>query len=1210
MMKTLFGVLLFIVVGTTAKGQVVLYSTDFGVGTALPTGWSLSGAQSANLTVTSSTPSSGYNSPVTASAGSNLQDGGLAGTAIVTVSGQINTTGYSLIQVSFGARKTAYSGSVLFEWSINGTTWTGISFTDVNNNATWNAINNGAWVSLPIGAENQTDLRLRLTFTRPNGSGNYYIDDFTVQGYSSTGTLATDYFRSKQTGNWNLSSSWESSSNNSIWINATLVPTTLANTITIRNGHAVTINNTSSADQLTIEAGGILNHTSGITFTLNDGTGDDMTVNGTYIINGTKPAGSGTCVVNTNGIVKADDNTIDNESDDFAFSTNTKTTFKTGSVFEWNSSIFGASGITYFSNTTEKPIFRITSNVGTVGGAGTTIINGLLEVNGSVTWSNAGTKTFRDGIAGSGTITQSPTSGALIIAGSTNAILGGNGTINLSNGGLQIASGTSVLLTGNKQVNGSNFINYGTLECQEFALTGTTTFTNADLATLLIGSPQGITASGSTGNIQTSGRVFNTNASYTYNASVDQATGTGLPLTVSILSISSTDIFGSNTITLTNNNTTVVNSFNLNNGFFAAGASGNLQVAAGGTIFGLGGRNPNNASAGNIVFLGNGSTIGTLTGYPHLYSVIINGAVDFNGPGAQSATILNKLQLNSGSSVSDAPYYQGGSSLVYSTGGTYNRNVEWGSVADQGYPYHVTIQGGTILNLNTNPISSAQLELGGDLTIGNVNGSGHVYMNNNMAKPLSVKGNLIIGSTDVGANGSVLQLSSNNGGDLWLYGDFTRYNNSSYNDNERAIFFKGNGNTSVNTPNVIITAGVPSQYFSYVLMDKTSGNETVTLNCPVGIDHLMTFTKGIVVSTANHPLVFIDNSTVTGASDLSFVNGPVKKIGNDAFIFPVGKPLLENPSVGGYRYISINPVSNSSLTDAFTAEFIQASATALGPITAVGLRRVSRCEYWKLDKDNGAANLTANVIASWAARSNCNVVSSVPYISDLPTLVLAHFDGSGWNSYGANSRTGNVTAGSVTWNNVSDFSPFSLGSTDFLENLLPLDVSGFSAKARKTDITIDWMVSNNNEQDEFILERSRDGIRFETLKVVPVKVILFTATYAEADATPFNGWNYYRLRVVDKLGKERVSHIVKVWFGREQQIRVSPNPASEKIIISFAEPSSISQIELVNISGQVLQRTQTIQFNNEVNISHLQAGMYYLRISGKNGLSTKSFIKQ
>jgi hypothetical protein len=302
--------------------------------------------------------------------------------------------------------------------------------------------------------------------------------------------------------------------------------------------------------------------------------------------------------------------------------------------------------------------------------------------------------------------------------------------------------------------------------------------------------------------------------------------------------------------------------------------------------------------------------------------------------------------------------------------------------------------------------------------------------------------------------------------------------------------------------------------------------------------------------------------------------------------------------------------SPAQITDAFTAEFIVGSATALGPISSAmksaGLTRVSRCEYWKLDRTNGSSSV--NVTLSWNVRSNCNV----SYVSSLPDLAIAHFNETikEWDAFGGDATTGNVTEGAITWNNVSVFSPFSLASTDFLENMLPLDVSGFAARARTTDIATDCMVSNNNDQDEFTIERSRDGHRFEKLKVVPAKVILTTAAYAEEDKQPYNGWNYYRLRVVDKLGKERVSHIVKVWFGREEQLRISPNPASEKIFISFAEPRSISQIELVNISGQVLQRTQTIQFNNEVNISHLQAGMYYLRISGKNGLSTKSFIKQ
>ncbi|QNA45148.1 T9SS type A sorting domain-containing protein [Lacibacter sediminis] len=388
-----------------------------------------------------------------------------------------------------------------------------------------------------------------------------------------------------------------------------------------------------------------------------------------------------------------------------------------------------------------------------------------------------------------------------------------------------------------------------------------------------------------------------------------------------------------------------------------------------------------------------------------------------------------------------------------------------------------------------------------------------------------------------------------------------------------------------------------------------SGGGEKTLNGPSTIYGTLTLTNGLV-STSSANLLTLEAAATcpAGGNALSFVNGPLKKIGSSAFVFPVGKPEVAGPTGGGFRLIGIS--APAQISDAFTAEFIVGSATALGPISAAmksaGLTRVSRCEYWKLVRTNG--NSIVNVTLSWNTRSNCNV----SYVSSLPDLAIAHFNETAneWDAFGADAFTGNTTEGTVTWNNVSAFSPFSPASTDFLENLLPLDVSGFSARTRKMDVAIDWMVINNDEQEEFILERSNDGAHFETLKIVPAKIILFTAAYTEEDKQPLNGWNYYRLRAFDKLGKEKVSHTIKVWFGREQQIRISPNPASEKIITSFAEPSSISQIELVNISGRVLQHIQTIHFNNIIDISHLQAGIYYLRISGKNGLSTKSFIKQ
>ena len=70
-------------------------------------------------------------------------------------------------------------------------------------------------------------------------------------------------------------------------------------------------------------------------------------------------------------------------------------------------------------------------------------------------------------------------------------------------------------------------------------------------------------------------------------------------------------------------------------------------------------------------------------------------------------------------------------------------------------------------------------------------------------------------------------------------------------------------------------------------MNKTSGN--VTLNRAITVDNLMTFTNGIMFTTNTNLLTINTNGSVSGANNSSFVSGPVKYIGTNAFTFPVGK---------------------------------------------------------------------------------------------------------------------------------------------------------------------------------------------------------------------------------------------------------------------------------------------------------------------------------
>ena len=138
------------------------------------------------------------------------------------------------------------------------------------------------------------------TVTGLTNGTTYYFTFFTRKGsvwstgVSTTATpnfmsQASDYFRTKASGNWNSVSTWESSSNGSSnWISATLTPTSTANAIAILSGHNVTVTATVSVDQVTVNTNGKIIVNSGQTLTIADGADTfDLSVNGIIENSGT-----------------------------------------------------------------------------------------------------------------------------------------------------------------------------------------------------------------------------------------------------------------------------------------------------------------------------------------------------------------------------------------------------------------------------------------------------------------------------------------------------------------------------------------------------------------------------------------------------------------------------------------------------------------------------------------------------------------------------------------------------------------------------------------------------------------------------------------------------------------------------------------------------------------------------------------------------------
>lgn len=176
--------------------------------------------------------------------------------------------------------------------------------------------------------------------------------------------------------------------------------------------------------------------------------------------------------------------------------------------------------------------------------------NGNWSVNS--TWSTVS----HTGAAATKNPTNTANSTVIVGAGHIVTIQSGISIINLSavsvdaSSKLLVASGGTVNL-GTKTITGN-----GTFE-----LSG---------GKIIIGSPDGISSSGSTGNIQTSTRIFSSNGSYTFNAASGQITGTGLPSQVREL-----DIDNSSNVRATNN-VDVTGTLILKNGSFIISSGNNL----------------------------------------------------------------------------------------------------------------------------------------------------------------------------------------------------------------------------------------------------------------------------------------------------------------------------------------------------------------------------------------------------------------------------------------------------------------------------------------------------------------------------------------------------------------------------------------------------------------------------------------------------------
>jgi Secretion system C-terminal sorting domain/Fibronectin type III domain len=185
---------------------------------------------------------------------------------------------------------------------------------------------------------------------------------------------------------------------------------------------------------------------------------------------------------------------------------------------------------------------------------------------------------------------------------------------------------------------------------------------------------------------------------------------------------------------------------------------------------------------------------------------------------------------------------------------------------------------------------------------------------------------------------------------------------------------------------------------------------------------------------------------------------------------------------------------------------------------------------------------------------------------------------------------------------------------------LPATLGEFAGTINSNNsVSLNWKTYSEINSKEFQVERSVDGISFETIHIVAAagsSSVSLIYNYLD-NGHPQAQVLYYRLKQVDNDGQFQYSKVIRLRFkdGSFYINRIYPQPATDVIHIDMTNVRGAANVTLsfINLNGATI-RMSVLTLNpgdNIVNVqvSTLPAGAYVLKIFDKETQVVKRWIK-
>ena len=383
----------------------------------------------------------------------------------------------------------------------------------------------------------------------------------------------------------------------------------------------------------------------------------------------------------------------------------------------------------------------------------------------------------------------------------------------------------------------------------------------------------------------------------------------------------------------------------------------------------------------------------------------------------------------------------------------------------------------------------------------------------------------------------------------------------------------------------------------------------ITLDSPLRLPYNLNLINGRIITNNTNLLILIDNAVCSGASVNSFIEGPLKKEGDDDFTFPVGKGQI-------YAPVRLVAASGSNTTDQFTVEYIRSnpqSSFGINYSPSENINHLSYVEYWDIISNTGSS-VSKSLALTVTCESFCKTSADLFIAAYDP--ITTQWLNKGQNSISfSNPSTCPVNlAGTISVGPVNSFSHFTLGSSlPFQDNPLPVQLISFNAVNEAGTSLLTWEMGEASDQLEFEIERAGADLRFRTIGWINGNQV--DPRYSFTDKPKPGSLYYYRLKWKKEGELGAYSRVVAIRHNSHYLISMESALVSSSSILSFvSDREQPVELTILDMLGQVRIRklirlprgnsTTTLYFET------LSKGIYQLVATTRDGeMDVIRFIK-